>query len=193
MWKILIINLIPLCLLNNSVIAQRTNSAHLEELKSKYPYGLLSDDYGVLTVNDLALNACHIIPEPFTLDALNPYEYWLCFESQTVLAVCEDQNFSNEDGRVGRVVVEAKNHQIAYRFIESRPWPIQDCKSFVTRVKGLVHGVSHACISASYIRREKNNERTGIFHRLKTHLGCEGDECVFTEKIKQEYCPNLKS
>lgn len=41
-----------------SPVARGSTSDHLTELKSKYPYGLLSDDYGVLTLNDLALNAC---------------------------------------------------------------------------------------------------------------------------------------
>lgn len=193
MWEILTRTLIPLWIFNTSAIAQYTNSDHLVEIKSKYPYGLLNDDYGVLTVNDLALNACHIKPEPFIPGALNPYEYWLCFDSKNVWAVCDDQNFSNEDGRVGRVIVKAKNHKIAYHFIEARPWPIQDCKGFVKKLQSLVQGTSHACISASYISKEKNNERTAIFHRLKTHMGCEGEECVFTEKIKREYCPGLKS
>ncbi len=172
-------------------------SEHLAELKSKYPYGLLSDDYGVLKVEDLALNACHIKPESFVPGALNPYEYWICFESKKIFVACEDQNFSNEDGRVGRVEVEARAHQIVYQFIESRPWAIRACRNFVRRLKNLVQGTSHVCISASYIGKEERNERgqmerIGIFNRIKTHRGCEGKECVFTEKIRQEYCPDLK-
>ncbi|NQW45012.1 MAG: hypothetical protein HQ462_06370 [Deltaproteobacteria bacterium] len=172
-------------------------SEHLAKLKSKYPHGLLSDDYGVLTVKDLALNACHIKPEPFVPGAFTPYEYWICFESKNILAICEDQHFSNEDGHVGRVQVEAHDHQIAYQFIAARPWAIRDCIDFVKTLKNLVRGTSHACISASYIDKEKKNqrgqmERIGIFNRIKTDKGCEGKECVFTEKIRQEYCPDLK-
>lgn len=47
-----------------------------------------------------------------------------------------------------------------------------------------------------YRQGEKNQrgqmERIGIFNRIKTDKGCEGKECVFTEKIRQEYCPDLK-
>lgn len=103
----------------------------------------------------------------------------------------------NEDGHVGRVQVEAHDHQIAYQFIAARPWAIRDCIDFVKTLKNLVRGTSHACISASYIDKEKKNqrgqmERIGIFNRIKTDKGCEGKECVFTEKIRQEYCPDLK-
>ena len=75
MRKILI-GILPLFLLFwIPIIAHgEVTSEHLAKLKSKYPHGLLSDDYGVLTVKDLALNACHIKPEPFVPGAFTPYE-----------------------------------------------------------------------------------------------------------------------
>lgn len=190
--------LISLALCQAPSVVHGATSDHLSELKSKYPYGLLNDDYGILKLNDLALNACHIKPEAFVPGALNPYEYWFCFESKSVLATCEDQNFSNEDGPVGRVLVDAQDAQIAYHFIESRPWSIRDCKSFAKTLKNLIRGTSYACISASDIDEEKKEERgqkkrSGIFHRLKTKNGCEGEECTLTAKARKEYCPNLKA
>jgi hypothetical protein len=188
MWKTLIGILI---------IVHASASEHPTELKSKYSFGLLTDDYGVLTTKDLALNACHIKAEPFVPGVTNPFEYWLCFESKTVSSTCDDQSFSNEDGHVGRVTVKARDHQFSYDFIESRPWPIHDCKSFTKTLKNLVQGTSHTCISASYISKEEKNERghmerIGIFNQMKTRKGCEGEECVFTEKVRKEYCPDLK-
>ena len=58
-------------------------------------------------------------------------------------------------------------------------------------------GTSHACISASYIGKEEENEsgqkeRIGILNRFKTQKGCEGEECELTQRIRQEYCPNMK-
>jgi hypothetical protein len=195
MRKALMVILVLYPLSQALAVAHGSTSAHLTELKSKYPYGLLNDDYGDLTLNDLALNACHIKPEAFVPGALHPYEYWLCFESKSVLATCEDQNFSNEDGHVGRVELDVQDQQIVYQFIESRPWPIQDCKNFVKTLKSLMRGTSHACISASYIDKEERGkkERIGIFHRLKTKKGCEGEACVLTEKARSEYCPDLKA
>lgn len=180
-----------------SAVAQNTASEHLFELKSKYPYGLLGDDYGVLTIKDLALNACRIKPELFVFGTLNPYEYWLCFDSKTIIAFCEDQNFSNEDGHIGRVKVKAQDHKGIYQFMAGRPWPIQDCKNFVKTLKHIILGTSHACISASHINKEEKSkseqtEYIGIFHRLKTKKGCEGEECMFTEQIRKKSCPDLK-
>ncbi len=198
MWKVLTRSVIFLSLFQASISACSTPLSHLAELKSKYPYGLINDDFGILALNDLALNACRIKPSPLVPGILNPYEYWICFESKKILAACEDQGFSNEDGRVGRVIVDAKDRDLNYHFFESRPWSIQDCKKFVADVNHLVSGTSHACISVSYIDKEVKNdkgqkERGAIFHRIKTLKGCEGEECALTEEIKQEYCPDFKS
>jgi len=197
MWKGLIRATVYLSLFQVSVNACRTPSSHLTKLKSKYPYGLLNNDFGVLTLNDLALNACRISPSPFVPGDLNPYEYWICFESKKIIAICEDQEFSNEDGRVGRVIVDAKDHELTYHFLESRPWAIRDCRKFVTDVNHLVSRTTHACISASYIDEAVNDkgqkERGAVFHRIKTLEGCEGEECEFTEEIKQRDCPDFRS
>ena len=42
---------------------------HLSELKEKFPYTLLGDDYGLLTVNDLATNSCGRFSELFNPDS----------------------------------------------------------------------------------------------------------------------------
>ena len=146
---------------------------------------------------DLALNACHIKPEPFVPGALNPYEYWQCFESKSISLACKDVGVLDEEGVVGRVVVKAHDNQITHRFIESRPWALWDCRTFVKSLKKLMKGTSHACISASYIGKEEEiefgqKERIGILNRFKTLKGCAGEECELTQKIKQEYCPNMK-
>src|ERR1700681_3643600 len=86
-----------------AIFAFGTTLEHLRMLQSKYPYGLLGDDYGILTISDLALNACHVKPEPFVPGNFTPYEYWLCFENKLILVACEDCGFLEEEGAVGRV------------------------------------------------------------------------------------------
>jgi hypothetical protein len=179
------------------IMTTAATSSHVAELKSKFPYGLLSDDYGILTINDLALNACHIKPTPFVPGVIHPYEYWLCFKSKTVSAACEDTHSSNEDGHIGWVRVKAQDDQLTYDFTKPRPWAIRMCRDFVKSLKNLIRGTSHTCISASYISKEEINEkgqreRLGELNRLKTRKGCEGAECLLTEEIRRDFCPNLK-
>lgn len=170
---------------------------HLSELTSKFPNGLVGDDYGVLTTEDLALNTCRLKPPPFSPGATHVYEYWICFKSKEVLPTCEDEGVMDVEGHVGRVNVEARKDEIVYQFFEQRPWPLKECKAFVRDLKRVIKRTSHACVSASSITQEEKNEkgqmeRVGIFGRLKTHRGCEGRECKLTKKTKKEFCPQLQ-
>lgn len=197
MRKTIKIFLIFVWLLQMSNLVYGAESAHLTKLKSKFPNGLLSDDYGVLTLNDLALNACRLKPPPFIPGATHSYQYWICFESKSVLPTCHDEGVDETEGHIGRVYIEVFHQEMFYRFFEQRPWPIRDCSSFVKDLKKIMKGTSHACISASSItKEEKNNrgqmERIGFLHRFKTRKGCEGEECELTKKFKKEYCPELE-
>ncbi len=162
-----------------SNIAFGAPADHLLSLKSKYPYGLIGDDYGVLTIGDLALNARHIKPEPFVPGKFTPYEYWQCFKSKAILSECESIGMIDGEGVFGRVSVKVYANQINHKFIESRPWPVRECRSFVKDLKILLRGTSHACISASFIENDIDNSgqksSIGIFHRMKTRKGYEGE------------------
>ncbi len=184
-------------LLLSSIMSRGADNAHLAKLKSKFPNGLLSDDYGVLNLKDLALNACRLKPPPFIPGATHSYQYWICFERKNVLPTCDDEGIDETEGHIGRVNIEARNKEMVYQFFESRPWPIRDCRSFVKDLKKIMKGTSHACISASSISKEEKNEkgqmeRIGFLHRFKTRTGCEGEECELTKKFKKEYCPEFE-
>ena len=171
---------------------------HLTELKSKFPYGLLSDDYGILTVNDLAVNACIAEPRPFNTDnRYYPYEYWQCFESKTISFNCDSNGVPNkQEGVMGLIVMRASINHIKYEYIERRLWPIKDCKGFLKDTRALLKGIQHACVSGSFIGNETNHlghqTSSWIFERIKTKKGCEGHDCKFTRQFKQDSCPDMK-
>lgn len=197
MWKSIKMFLIFVWLFQISNLVYGAESAHLAKLKSRFPNGLLSDDYGELNIEDLALNACRLKPPPFIPGATHFYQYWICFENKKILPTCDDEGIDETEGHIGRVNVEASNQEMVYQFFEHRPWPIRDCRSFVKDLKKIMKGTSHACISASSITREEKNdkgqmERIGFLHRFKTRKGCEGEECELSKKFKKEYCPELK-
>lgn len=195
MRKALTVFLTPLFLILLSVPA--LGSGHLEDLKSKFPYGLLGDDYGVLFVSDLTLNACHFKPEPFVPGAMTPYEYWQCFENGSISVEC-DHKGSLEDmgGPAGWVVIRVSGDQTTHEFIERRPWDLKDCNDFVSDLKKLMLGTIHSCISASYIENDKSEAGRksfiGFLGRFKTRKGCAGEECELTDQVRKEYCPDLK-
>ena len=180
-----------------SISAFGASSNHLLALRSRFPYGLLGEDYGILAKGDLAMNACQFTPKPFPPDPLiSPYEYWQCFETKTISLNCGSSGIEDEDeGVMGLVVVKVSINQIKHEYIERRPWPMRECRSFLKDLSALLKGRSHACLSGSFIEEETDQAggkmSNWLFERLKTRKGCEGRGCNFTEKIKQEYCPNI--
>ncbi len=184
-------------ILFSPILSSGANDVHLAKLTLRFPNGLLGDDYEILSLKDLALNACRLKPPPFIPGATHWYQYWICFENKNILPTCYDAGVDETEGHVGRVYVDAHDREMNYQFFESRPWPIRDCRNFVKGLKKIMKGTSHACISASGITKEEKNERgqmerVGFLHRFKTRKGCEGEECELTKKFKNKYCPEFE-
>ena len=96
--------LIIFCINSNFVLAANRN--HLVRLNAKFPYGLLNDDHGILTLRDLARNACESPPIKFLSDEFTPYEYWQCYESKAISFDCDSNGTADEyEGVMGLVVV----------------------------------------------------------------------------------------
>ena len=198
MWKKIIYTL--LCMLFIAVGAYaktKSNSDHLSELKKKFPYVLLDDDYGVLSIEDLATNACGRVSEPFSFDnKYSPSLYWQCFESKVISLDCESNGVPDKsEGILGLVVIKTSKNKKQYRYIEHRLWPIKDCKQLIRDASKLVKGTNQACIAGSFIEEDESSGKKSIswfFERIKTKRGCEGRDCEFTKKFQQENCPDLK-
>lgn len=171
---------------------------HVAELKSKFPYGLIGDDHGLLILNDLAINACDVVPKPLNPNShYYPYECWQCFESKTVSFDCDSDGIADKyEGEMGLFVVKASTNGVQHEYIEHRVWPIKECKHFLRDAAALLKDTEYACISGSFIENEKDSSghqsTSWLFERIKTKKGCEGRECDFTKKYKQDNCPNLK-
>ncbi len=197
MWKKIGQLIYTLILLfSTSTLSASTN--HLQELNTKFPYGLLGDDYGILTTDDLAINTCRFKPHLFPPEAwTTPFEYWMCFESKNVQFECDSSGIADDhEGIGGLVVVKATRAQNTHEYIERRPWPIRECRSFLKNLKTVLKGSVYVCISGSFLDEEKNSKGkitlNWLFERLKTRKGCEGRECIFTAKMHREICPELK-
>lgn len=187
--------LLILCLISS--LALGANDNHLVELNAKFPDGLLGDDHGVLTVNDLAKNACDVVPKPFNQQGLRyyPYEYWQCFESKTISFDCDSNGAADaHEGVMGLIVVKAAANGVRHEYIEHRLWPIKECKRFLIDASALLKGTEYACLSGSFIEKDRSGHRSTswLFERIKTKNGCEGRGCDFTKKFKQDNCPDLK-
>ena len=175
-----------------SFFSEANQKRHLDELKSKFPYGLLTDDYGILTKSDLAINDCIATPIPFTDQSIS-YPYWKCFETKDITLKCEIDDIPDEyEGILGLLVVTIIDSQRVNEYIGRRKEPVKECKDRVIDLKKVLKNTQHACISGSFIRNEihppKKVEMAWVFEKMKTKKGCEGRDCDFTEKFKRDNC-----
>jgi len=174
------------------------HSEHLSSLNSKFPYGLLSDDHGILSISDLAINACRIKAEPFLpRPFVTPYEYWQCFDKKSISLKCSGNGTPDQhEGIMGYVKVKACMGHEVHDYMERRPWPIRECRNFLKDLTRIMNNQRYVCISGSFIENEIDNSghktTTWLFERLKTSEGCVGRGCDFTKKIQKEYCPDYK-
>src|SRR5579863_3599496 len=68
------------------------------EVKKKYPYPLLTEDYSILTENDLAAYTWGMKPRPFSeKEDSGGYNYWQCFSRDAVSITLKDTGNSSED------------------------------------------------------------------------------------------------
>ena len=172
---------------------------HRQELLSHYPYGLLTDDYGILNEDDLKINACDAIPSPFSeKDTSSPYQYWQCFEVKTAKLVCEGRKYdSDEKTRVSLLVVSGIRNGVLHEYLARRPMPLSSCHLYQKAWRNRVKNEKYICASGeiSSINTDSNGRRRWIwmFGRYKTKKGCDSyfdGECDPQRLINQGRCAN---
>lgn len=110
---------------------------------------------------------------------------------------CDGNGVPDEhEGVMELLTVKASVNRIQHEYLERRLWPKKDCKGFLKDAVTLLKDARYGCISGSFI--ENKTDHSGhqsiswIFERIKTKKCCEGYDCKFTKKFKQNNCPNLK-
>lgn len=160
----------------------------LDEFKADFPYGLLTDDFGILNKEDLNINTCVARAEPFSEDS-HSYPYWQCFETKNSDLICEGNKFDlSEKKRMTLLIVSSKLNGETHEYLYRRMIPIQDCHLFQKEWHRLLKGQKHVCVSGPFISVEKNkNGKTWLwsFDRYKTKNGWDGSylgSCMPNEK-----------
>lgn len=189
MWKIIIILLLYINGANAS-----DNTKHLNELRSAFPYGLLTDDYGILTKEDLEINTCTAPAVPFSPESL-AYPYWQCFETKRAKFECEGNKYDpTEKERVTILVISAIRDGELHEYISRRVFSLATCRLFQRDWKKLLKNEHYVCISGSLNQIEKNKSGktwSWTFDKYKTKKGCdsyfEGD-CSLRYQIVHKHC-----
>ena len=168
-------------------------ATHLETLKSHYPYGLIGDDYGILTEEDLAVNTCNTSQiAPFVEGKNMTYSYWQCFPLTEAKMQCDTLGFDVVSKKeTGHLEVEIQNAQGIQSYLARDAMDMRECKRYMQYWKQKTQGEKYVCVSGSYGRLEEitngHQEMDWIFDKFKTRKGCEShrSECSLKEVSKE--------
>jgi hypothetical protein len=172
------VSVIYLCIVS---AAWAEKPSHLQELRSRYPFGLIEDDYGLLTVEDLAVNACNAETlTPFISEENGAYPYWQCFPLKDAKVRCQRAGYDPSTKKVlGYTFVEAKNKNGLQSYLARDARDLQLCRDFLRDWKKTTRGESFVCVAGSFGRvqeaKDGHKETDWVFEKYKTRKGCVSD------------------
>ena len=175
-------------------------SAHALSItaKQKYPYPLLTDDYGILSANDLAAYTWGLKPRPFTAEAVSgEYTYWQCFPRELVVITLEDTGSSSDEvgwrDNVGDLQIKVVvNPHLIHEYDMRARWTVLEFEKRFTLWRTLMNKEKYVCLAGGFVHRERTIENGKVrelyewtFEKIKTQKGCDSyfDSCHPSYKI----------
>ena len=166
-------------------------SPHLDYLRTLYPYGLLTDDFGILNVKDLAFNTCNVRKtEPFSDDSIS-YPYWQCFPIKLTSYLCHNVGFDESEKREKAIlVIGIQNKNLYHEYLSRRAIDTSACLKYKKIWEEAILGNQFVCLSGPFSNHKNDQDRTEnyywVFDKFKTKTKCfsffEG-ECNYPSKI----------
>jgi len=152
--------------------------------KKKYPYTILTNDYGILNERDLYDG---LKSEPFSLESppkdAYAHIYWQCLSREDVSTTLEDIGYSSypSDDNDGMLIITAYvKPGISHKYATRRNWPIMGVEERFNRWLKLMKGEKYVCLAGRFGFREekvtlgkKQQVYVWVFERMKTKKGCD--------------------
>ena len=139
------------------------------EIKEKR-VGLLTDDYGIVTKEDLDEEEKKATPLPFSPESIS-FQYWQCLKPDSYYLHCSNTGkMLGEGWDIGSAEYWVKSDGKKYNFGTRRNWSIDFCKEMVTTIQRIMKNESVVCISALYLDEDKEGSNW-IIDRVKTKKG----------------------
>ena len=127
-----------------------TQNEHLEKLKKEFSLGLITDDYGILDIQDLKRNAYHAEPYSFLKGEWGPYEIWQCFEVKNSKLVCEIGGRDDDTKEMmAMMVIFGTRSGETHDFISRRPMALKSCRLYQADWKKFTKNEKYLCVSGS--------------------------------------------
>lgn len=152
--------------------------------KQKYPFTLLTQDYGILNKHALAFYTQYLKPAPFLPKEDFGYIYWQCFSRENISITLEDNGYFAEefgtkdtigDLQITGMVKPGVFHEYSMR----RAWPTGGFQQVFNHWRNLMKGEKYVCLAGNFVSRSQTTENgikrdiSGwIFERLKKIHHC---------------------
>ncbi len=152
-----------------------------QESSKKYPYQLLTNDYGILNESNLKRYAEEVNIEPFT-GKFNGLDYWQCYPTKHVTVWYEKGSYDlDEKITHGSPYIRIKtNSTTTYDYVLRRAFSLDYAQNKVKKWKQLMKNQQFVCIGGSFVKTNEkiqNGKREfkhlWVFENLKTKKGCD--------------------
>ncbi|HSW48406.1 MAG TPA: hypothetical protein VLG67_05000, partial [Candidatus Saccharimonadales bacterium] len=146
------------------------------EVLKKYPYQLLTNDYGILNESNLKRYTYEVNVEPFT-GKFSGLDYWRCYETKNVTVWYEKGSYDPYDKiTYSSSYIQVKTESTTiYEYSLRRAFSLDYARNKVRRWQKLMKGQQFVCIGGYFVRtKEKNpngkkiSEQLWVFENLKT-------------------------
>jgi hypothetical protein len=147
----------------------------------KYPYQLLSQDYGILNEANLKRYTDGIFPKRFDWK-ITGLDYWQCFPTKNVIVWYEKGEYDPYDKvlRSEPYITIQETKVVVHEYEQRRNFSIDYAKEKVKRWKQLMKNQQYVCIGGAFAgthekikNGKKITEHGWVFENLKTKKGCD--------------------
>lgn len=156
-----------------------------KSLREQYPDGLLTDDYGILTEEDLLFDISQGSSHPYNINEYQSgYYRWQCFPTKNVTFNFGKWRDNDPLGPSDIIVtlcffgIKVKTDGLSHTYIDRRARRIEFCEGLQEKWKLLTANQDYVCINGEPDGLE-GNEKSWTWNKVKTRRGCtslfEGD------------------
>lgn len=152
-----------------------------QESLKKFPYQLISNDYGILNERNLKRYVDDTIPKPFNWE-ITGFDYWQCFPIKKV-TVWHDKGVYDFDDKVLRSdphISIQETSTTMHIYEPRRNFSLSYAKEKVATWKRLMKNEKNVCIGGAFagtrkriVDGKKIIEHGWIYENLKTNKGCD--------------------
>ncbi len=161
------------------------------DLKRKFPHGLLTEDYGILSEKDLLINAKEGEVVPFDMNKFHPgFRRWQCFNIKDVTFQFNTWKAPDPMGAYDIIVdlclfsITVKNNNPPHVYGPRRAYRLPFCKNLQLKWKAKTKNETYVCLNGHPSTLEKG-EMYWTLTQFKTKKGC-GGECDLDFYVKTE-------